>query len=245
MMATILDNGRLTITHHPGQAGRAIVSFAGVGFGSDGVQKEEFAKTMSGLAHAQYFVIDRTRTWYNETHEEIVDVLAPLLAGHNSITSLGNSMGGFGAIYFASRLPNCSSAIAFAPQFSVMPQIAPFETRWESYRRAIRRWPVPHALHGVRSDLRILVFVGSSGLDRMQAQLMCEHAPPRMTIWALAGQRHRLASYLRDRGALGGLLACAVELEATDRAVTDVLRQASIAVDILRRKTGAQSDLKS
>ena len=65
-----------------------------------------------------YFVKDKVRHWYAESADRIAEVLNRSLRARNieSVACIGNSMGGFGAIYFASRLFNCRNAVAFVPQ---------------------------------------------------------------------------------------------------------------------------------
>lgn len=51
-------------------------------------------------------------------------------------------MGGFLAILFSGPL-KAKRVLAFAPQFSVKPDILPLETRWTVYRSKIKTWRYP------------------------------------------------------------------------------------------------------
>ena len=81
--------------------------------------------------------------------------------GSKHVFTLGNSMGGSGAIIFASALDNCKRAISFCPQSSVHPDIAAFEDRWTDYRRAIVDWTVPDAIERMRPTREYIVFFGA------------------------------------------------------------------------------------
>ncbi len=202
-MQIFIDNDRLLIAYRAGTSERAIISFSGIGAFRDGggLPREEFVQTLSGDDDHQYFVIDKIRSWYNSTSEEIVDVLGRELLNHSSCITLGNSMGGFGAVYFASQLPGCKAALAFGPQFSVNPDIAPRERRWLDWRAAIDQWKVPHAFTAANTGMRFYLFFGDAS-DRYQAKLYRSNPMPKMAMIVVAGQKHNTASYLRDQAML-------------------------------------------
>jgi hypothetical protein len=68
----IYSDDDVEITYIPGHTDNAVVSFAGIGFELGGMQVHEFRRTLSGLDHHTYFVIERARQWYNSTFERIV-----------------------------------------------------------------------------------------------------------------------------------------------------------------------------
>ena len=207
--AILADNQRLLITHKPGRSGKAIISFAGVGLKSDGVPQEEFVKSLSGNEdHDQYFVVDKERTWYNATAPEIIDTLRPRLLEHEGAVTLGNSMGGFGAVYFASHLPRCKAALAFVPQYSLNAQITPTETRWRAWRDQITEWKIMHALVNASPQIPMYIFFGEA-TDSCHLELYQQNLTPKMAIYVLAGQGHRTASYLRDQEMLLPILDAA------------------------------------
>ncbi|HVU21102.1 MAG TPA: hypothetical protein VHE09_10250 [Rhizomicrobium sp.] len=207
MKTVIVDNDNLSITFTEGDTGTAVVTFSGVGLAVGNTPQEEFVKTMQGARHAQFFVVDKLRSWYNATAPDIIAHLSPILMRYRKVATLGNSMGGFGAVYFASRLPNCSAAISFVPQFSVNAVIVPRETRWREYRSRIETWNVRHALEAASDDPEILLFFGTQeprDLDHLA--LFREHATRRTSIWSLDGARHGAARYLKREGHLRALL---------------------------------------
>lgn len=202
-MQIIIDNERLLIAYSAGTSERAIVSFSGIGAFREGggLPREEFVQTLSGDDDHRYFVVDKVRSWYNSTSDEIIDVLGSELLEHTSCITLGNSMGGFGAVYFASQLPGCKAAIAFGPQYSVNPDIAPRERRWLEWRAAIDQWKVPHAFKAAKTEMKFYLFFGDAS-DRYQAKLYLSNPMPNMAVIVVTGQKHNTASFLRDHAML-------------------------------------------
>lgn len=83
-------------------------------------------------------VINRTNIWYQ--YSELPDALqaiASATANYERIITYGSSMGGYAAIRFAGAI-GAGTAIAISPQYSVSPQLAPFETRWRILTRNIQ-----------------------------------------------------------------------------------------------------------
>jgi pimeloyl-ACP methyl ester carboxylesterase len=202
----LYDSPRITISHRPGNTGRAFFCFAGVGLKLGKVPDAEFVKTLDGHQHDQFFVIDKTRSWYNSTAIEITDCLATTASRYASVYTLGNSMGGFGAIYFASRLPGCKAAIAFSAQYSVKSEIVPWEPRWNEWRSQISEWTIPHALVDRDRAVRSFLFFGDVGRDRRHAQAFARHSLQEITIYRLGGLAHNTAGVLRDHGCLNRIL---------------------------------------
>jgi pimeloyl-ACP methyl ester carboxylesterase len=196
---TLLDSPALKITYTPGNTDTAVVSLSGIALQIGAVPKEEFVKTLHGTNHHQYFVIDKNRTWYNATEAQLLTSLVPILRSYRKVVTLGNSMGGFGAIYFASRLPNCRTAIAFVPQFSACPEVLPKETRWRGYRSQITAWPIRHAMQGARDDIQLSIFFGArERLDKLHLRAFQRYATPATCIYSFPDADHDLALYLRS-----------------------------------------------
>jgi len=122
---------------------------------------EEFLGSALLEGASAIFVTDKTRSWFNSvTAERVIELLAPHVAGKR-INTLGNSMGGFGAIWITRYLP-VSVALAFAPQYSMHPDIVPDETRWPVARAAISAWRYP-SLEGHFVPQTDYVAIASSG----------------------------------------------------------------------------------
>jgi len=205
----VCDDDMLRITHARGTAPRHIVSFTGVGHGLNGVQAEEFRRSLDSLTVADAtYVIDKRRSWFNVTEARIVDHLTALCAGSPRTITLGNSMGGFGAFYFASALPHCRRAIAFVPQFSVNPEyMPPSEGRWLEHRRGILHHRITHALQHASDDVDYIAFFGANDrLDMQHAQLILRNGTRRTWVYLLDGHTHDVVTAIKRAGCLPKLL---------------------------------------
>lgn len=220
----VVETEKLRITSTSGDTDVAVVAFSGVGMELSRIPRAEFVTTLRGTTHSQLFVVDRARSWYNATAADIIAVLAPLLARYRKVVTLGNSMGGFGAVYFASRLPKVRSAIAFSPQFSVQAAIVPGERRWGEYRSGIASWTVRHAMEGAGVDPELLLFFGpEEQRDDRHRALFREHATGRTAIFDILGARHGTARRLKRAGLLGAVLDTVIVEEAGASGVADLL----------------------
>lgn len=232
-MNVIYDSPRVAISHRSGQTGRAVISFAGIGLGLGGLPQEEFARTLSDNQHDHFFVIDKLRSWYNSTASEIIDELSPRIEEFDSVYTLGNSMGGFGAIYFGRQLPKCSAAIAFGAQYSVNPEIVPNERRWKEWRDRIMEWKIPHALSGRDTPLRAHLFYGQPSRDSIHADLYLGNRPPGMSLYMIAGAKHHSAGLMKERGCLTGVLDLIFVRNEGAEVVADFMKDREIDVQLL------------
>jgi len=161
-MRLALERDDVRISSQPGTSDVLVVAFAGVGHALGGLQTEEFRKILSRIDQASachlIWVIDKRRVWYNEGVAEAVAAWVNTYIAEariNAVVTLGNSLGGFGAIVFARRLVNCVQAIAFCPQSSVKSDLVPFETRWPEWRAAISAWDIYRCNNRVRRPYQL------------------------------------------------------------------------------------------
>jgi len=232
MHPPIIDDSALRITATPGDTDTAIISFSGIEHELGGVPREEFVNTLAGTSHSEFFVVDKERSWYNATAPTIVSTLAPRLRDFRKVIAIGNSMGGFGAVYFASRLPNCRTAIAFVPQFSIDPTIVPGETRWQRHRLWLSAFPVRHALLDANGEVDFHIFFGGNdGRDQTHLALFKSHATRRTNIFSLPHAAHGVAKYLRQQRLLRPVLDAAIELEEAATVITELLANRGVLHD--------------
>jgi pimeloyl-ACP methyl ester carboxylesterase len=203
-MPVIADNDLFRITHLPGETGIAVIAFAGISAGLGGFAIEEFRKSLAGLSHDVFFVIEKTPKWYNGTFAQICAVLRGELDTRrfSRVVTLGNSMGGFGAIAFARHLPGCVLAIAFCPQSSVHPFLVPFETRWAALRNVIAVWEVPDGVVQLLPDLAYVVFVGDADTQDLQHVERLTRDGSHVTCIAVHGAGHEVSAVLKSRGVI-------------------------------------------
>lgn len=235
----MIDDEALRIACERGTSGRAVISFTGVGQGLGSIQKEEFARSLAGGGtNDLYYVIDKRRSWYNDTHARIDGAFRDLAPARGAFT-LGNSMGGFGALLFAPRLADCRAAIAFAPQFSVMKSIVPKETRWQEFISAIGTFEVETCLSegpaAPRSRPTSFLFFGADDRrDRPHADLFRKALTGDAAIFSIAGCGHDVAAWLKGRSALQPLLEAIIEGEAGPGEVSALLHGRGIAHTLWR-----------
>ena len=218
MNDVLVDDDRLLITRRSGSSNRSVVSFSGVGLRMGGLpemQREEFGRSAGEAGDPTVvFVIDRTRSWYNDVFDQVVDVLRTDLRGGGEIATLGNSMGGFAAFRMAQALPGCSRAIAFSPQYAVDPRHMPRqEKRWEQHRAAIARHHIAHALEmeTARQEPSGILYWAFFGINKLPdlAHLAAFQALglPNAHAVCLDECGHDVAAIMRKTGALGPILS--------------------------------------
>jgi hypothetical protein len=202
---TLSDSSTVRVLCEEGSTDCAIVSFTGIGFGLGTIQKQEFAATIrsAGHRHSIYYVIDKQRRWYNGIEDEVRETLSDVAARYRRVVTLGNSMGGFGAVYFA---PDAGArrTLAFCPQFSLAPGSAPpGEDRWPEFRSRIDTWTVDHALQSRTDGIEYFLFFGTDGaIDRAHAELYRRHGGTSVHTFMIEACGHDVAAFLKKAGVL-------------------------------------------
>ena len=200
-MNVVVDNERLRISYERGEGDVLVIAFAGVGLALGGIQTEEFRNSVKQL-HQQgqcsvAYVLDKRRSWYNDgVGSEIADALnlTARQVEASKVVTLGNSMGGTGALIFAGILANCSQAIAFCPQSSVNPDVAPFETRWGEWRKSIEKWDFPDATATLEQGVKYDIFYGEDDpLDLQHARRFSTLDRPNINLHMLSKCGHDVA----------------------------------------------------
>ncbi len=210
-METIVESDDLRITFEPGTGAgdELVLSFTGANHSLGGMQKEEFLHSLRrpSLVRDAYFITDKSRSWYNVTADLIVRSLKDRVAG-KSFYTLGNSMGGFGALLFANLFGSCQGSVSFSPQYSVSAELAPFESRWADLVTAIRDWRHPTCIPAESLMRRPqYVFCGARSQDDVRhAELIRSHASDRTTVFVIADCDHLVVRELKTRGGLHDLL---------------------------------------
>jgi pimeloyl-ACP methyl ester carboxylesterase len=205
-MDVLFEDDLLKVTFEPGSSGLAVISFTGISFGSIGVGEFKSTLTRSGLDNDIYYVFDKQRKWYNGPHAEtLVTVLNDAIAsrGNEAVFTLGNSMGGTGALAFAGEIERCVRAVSFCAQTSINPGIAPFEVRWADYRRGIDQWTMPDALPRVSRDREYYVFYGAdNALDMQHAARVVALNGSNIHVFVVPECGHDVARKLKKLGFL-------------------------------------------
>lgn len=225
---------RITGIRPKAPGGDLVVAFSGIGpeaGGNDGFLKippEEFVGISSAHDRGALFVADLRATWYTvpglaEKVEEVVNATVKEW-GATRVVTLGNSMGGFGALHFARRL-NASVALAFAPQFSMKPDRVR-EGRWKQYR--VFQDMDAHSEIGddISPDCRYLViFGGRCKLDRPHYNEMVQVEGVECLL--VRGAKHNVARVLKTRGLLADIVDAAIADQPLPEGLDEHLMPAS------------------
>ncbi len=204
----LFEDHHLKITSSARDRSHTIVlCFTGVGHALGGidVQKPEFAHSIAAANATPVFIFDKTRSWGNRVDfGRIAATVAPLTEG--PVIGLGNSMGGFNAIVMSNHI-DMAACVAFAPQFSLHPDIMPSETRWRGYGAGITDWRIPSLAGQFNTTTRYLTVNGDDPLERphwsrFPIQPNAEHL-------VIRGVEHDGAAVMKQAGVLGAFLAAA------------------------------------
>lgn len=196
-----------------------LTSFTGIGHGMGGIdiQRIEFAGTARrcGLI----FVTDKNRSWGNNLDpDNLAELLRPML-GEKSVVTIGNSMGGFLALVFASII-GARVAIAFAPQFSVDPAIVPDEPRWMEYRKNVKTFRYPSLAGQLDRAVRYYTINGDTPLEKVH----WTRFPTKENIhhFVVSGVGHDVALQLKKAGVLNRLIDDAIDERLTFQSFSDI-----------------------
>jgi len=204
------SDDRLMIRWLPGNSARLILAFTGVQHRMGGLPMDEFIGAASAdTRNHVLFISDMKRSWYSSKAlvRRIVRAVKAFITTHDirETFAIGNSMGGYGAIRFASLLP-ITKVVAFSPQISLHPATI-LEIRWAEFRASFG----PDLLRSLRAPIQrsnarfFLFFGGESQPDRDQARLLPEI--DRLTVRFLRGCDHDAAAHLKKALMLAPLLA--------------------------------------
>ncbi|MEJ2019041.1 MAG: hypothetical protein P8X51_12335 [Maritimibacter sp.] len=148
-----------------------------------------------------------------------LDAARAFLGPNVAITTYGSSMGGYGALLAAARL-GADRAVALCPQFSIAPEVVPFEHRYQAEAERIGAFR-----HDVGGELRddISYFVVHDPMHRVDRRHVALF--PKPSGWRqipLPGAGHGVLPTLIEMGAhqtLFGLLVGQADEKALRQAV--------------------------
>lgn len=208
VLKTLYEDDALQIRYAPGSSDRMVIAFAGVGHGLGAIQQDEFigASTGSGENHA-LFVTDLHRSWYSADGmaKRIVDTVQDCRddAAIKHTATLGNSMGGYGALLFGEML-NAQIAIGFVPQFTMNLSVIK-ERRWKEYRPAMVETNLDTAAPKPGGTAqRFAIFGAELPRDLIHADHFDTN--DRTVVLRLPGEGHNIAHKIKTFGLLAPLI---------------------------------------
>lgn len=182
-----------------------IVSFTGVGLNNvlNSNNDKEFKKLLSYKDHDTHFFIDKNRSWFNDVN--IFD-LTIKSQNYKNIITIGNSMGGFNAVVAANYI-KVNTVIAFAAQYSVHPDIVPWENRWIEYRKKITTWK--HKKMNFLSNVNYFFIYGDELLEQKHMDMIPDLN--NITKIIIPNSGHNVASDLKKQNKLYPLITNIIE----------------------------------
>ncbi|MDQ1079564.1 tetratricopeptide repeat protein [Pseudoroseomonas cervicalis] len=152
--------------------------------------------------------------WYqNPDMQAVVGAVDGALQGRYARRiGYGSSMGAFAALAF-SRALRLDDVIAISPQFSLLREVVPFETRWEQEAAALR-WHFPMA-EGLSPQARLVVIYDPLHPDARHVELLRACRP--LTEMKLPFSGHPSGNFLQQTGLISPLVRALV-LEGADPA---------------------------
>lgn len=250
-LETVFEDDELLLRQARGTGKRMVVSFAGAqqrnfrdftgaGQGKSGAGKDEFVSTASGGGdNYAVFVTDKRRSWYSRPglFDKIVTEVKRLAdaSGVEDIVTIGNSMGGFGAMAFADAL-GARVAIAFAPQASMDPSVIE-EKRWSKFRAEMD--PNNYITISSAEDSKCLRFVVCGvriPKDIRHANLIGKATGAH--VFRIVGTGHAVAIHLKQAGILADLVGHM--MEGRVKAVHRLIRPHTMAYAKATAATGAK-----
>jgi pimeloyl-ACP methyl ester carboxylesterase len=197
------------------------IIFGGKNVGA-GIAPFEFCNASKILNENRVFIRDLSQTWYHmglpglsDDIDSTADYLKQLIQRYSPSETIlvGNSMGGFAAILFASLVQNCR-AIAFAPQTFIGPvkRLKHGERRWRSeiystYLKTLfkQKYFDLSQLDAAASNCRADIIVSAGHKRDLAHALNLQHFS-QITVHQYAYKKHGIVKYLRDQGELAQIL---------------------------------------
>lgn len=160
--------------------------------------------------------------WYQ--HPDMLAVIAAVDAAaqgrYSRRVGYGSSMGAFAALAFSQPL-RLDDVIAISPQFSLAPDVVPFETRWRDEAEHLD-WPFPLA-QGLSRDARVVVLYDPHHPDARHVDLLRARRP--ITEMKLPFSGHPSGNFLQQAQLISPLLAALLLTQADPAAFRCAVRQ--------------------
>ena len=203
---TVFQDEELTLRWLPGRAARLVVVFTGAQKGFGGQPLDEFAGSASDEGDNKVlFVTDRLASWYAAPGlwRRIVRLIRMVRRdeGVEEVVTLGNSMGGYGALLLPRDLTVRSRGRVFAAAdgrsmgLSGDPRWPDVEARWGGTPAR----NLAETFAGTRTQYYLTA--GAACLEDV-AHLNLAPALKRVHRWVLPHGRHNLAAALKSAGLL-------------------------------------------
>lgn len=194
------DDDVLRVWRYRGDSARLVVSLSGVG--KDDGQTHDFPACASanGRDHV-LFIADPKRSWLNAPgviEETIAEIEAYAQeCGAEQICLLGHSMGGFSAMVLPG-FTRVDRVFAFAPQYSVHPDVAGDDDRWMNYRDQIAEFRIKRTSDHMNETTDYVLVHGGHKRDQLQRDRF--PVTENMRHFIVPGLGHGVPVFLKKNG---------------------------------------------
>lgn len=212
-LTCLIDRPDLIVTRGltPQAAGVPVVVFAAAAPNARTATVFEFISLLSRLDRPVYWIAEPGQSWFAAPGlvDRVVDLITTEMAhwGVAEVDTLGNSMGGYGAIAFAERLP-VRTAVALGPRYSPDDRIVPDARLKQKLRRHLDRFPFPTVVPGLAAAGHAVVLHGDGGPDRPHVLRLV--MPAHAEHWVVPRCGHFVGKCLRERNVLFPVIAGAL-----------------------------------
>lgn len=206
-------SARVRVTALRGSGPRLVVCFSGPGDPDRAHQSEEFEEicAMEARNHV-LFVSDTQRSWFNAPgiYEEILDLVESYRRMHqiDEVVTLGESMGGYGAIVFADPF-GARTCVALSPQYSADPAVVPEEDRWREERSRIALFTRPPLEATLSATCQYFVMHGA--VERERPHWGRFPRAENFNHYLTGHSEGALSEKMRAAGKLHAILTCAMQ----------------------------------
>lgn len=200
---TLVDTPDLIVIQGLNSAaqGVPVVVFASANRDARSGRMLEYVGPLSTLDRPIYWISETEARWFATPGvvDRIVEVIRAEMArwGATEVDTLGSSMGGFGALVFAERLP-VRTAVSIASRFTPDDRIVPDRRLREKLRPWLDRFPFRTVTAGLAAARHAVVLHGDEGPDR--PHILKFTLPATAEHWILPECGHFVGRCLRERG---------------------------------------------
>lgn len=207
------NNSLLRSWEHYGRSDTLVLCFAGIGRVDQDCPPPEFVRSATaGGRHHVLFLSDPNRSWLNEPG--LVPLMQEEIARFRQacnprrVVAMGHSMGGFSALV-APSYTTVHQVLAFAPQYSVHPDLVPDDHRWSNYRTRIKTFTIHSIADHLNSQTSYCVIHGRHGRESPQRDRFPR--PPNLRHYVMPRTNHNVPQRLKALGCLPEVTALAIE----------------------------------
>jgi len=223
----VFSGEHLRATMFNGEASRLLITFSFREAGRKDFNPAQMSYSAQKRGFAQLCIATRRNDWFinNDTYA-LENTLKTLCPHYETVHMMGFSMGGYGAFRFA-RAARANYALAVSPQFSIHPDVMPFDKRFHhdatGFDKALGDL-VTYAKPGLQG---VIVADHFSPLDLVNAQ-MIQEVFPRVKLARLGFGGHPATALLRRAGQSGVVQKMALECPPQPEPIIATHREARL-----------------